>query len=92
MANVEVRESEAEFSKRVVELNLADKTWRTIESLPERSGGFWGGFQNPHDQTLYIGDTDSDGKNGRFIVLSGGNRREIPLQMAPYSGAFIVLD
>jgi hypothetical protein len=92
LANVQLRAEDGSTTKHVVELNLTTKTWQKVVDFPAASGGFWGGFQNPHDGTLYIGDTDASGQKGRMIIVKGDDRREIELERTPYSGAFVDLD
>lgn len=76
-------------AKRVVRLNLSDKTHSTVHSFAENSGGFWGTFFDDDSQTLYVGDI-SESSIGRFIVVpENGERSEIALSLTPYSGTFI---
>jgi hypothetical protein len=91
-ANVEVKTSETNFSKKLVELKLSSKESKELYSFGEKSGGFWGGFYDSTTQKIYVGDTDADGVKGRWIIIGPEqSTQEILLDYAPYSGSFIAL-
>jgi hypothetical protein len=91
-ANVEVKDSDEKYLKRLVELKLESKQSETLYEFGEKSGGFWGGFYHAPTQQVYVGDTNSEGIKGRWIVIGKDqDPREIALDYAPYTGSLIAL-
>lgn len=88
--NVEQTLDDSSLEKRVVRMNLADKSIVNVHSFAEESGGYWGTFFDEVGQTLYVSDIGSGGNLGRFIVVPEvGERSEIALPLVPYSATFL---